>query len=249
MWYRKKSELEQLKCHPGIAKDFLHNVDARLYQTSLGNIEKIDQLTLEQDAHTSEDGFQGYLLTARRAGDSVSRLPMPVFVMKVMEELLSGFTVVTDVREEPIPRRVVEELANYRIAPHMFSVSYTRFHNSHPTDKEKVFFNGMNAMVTVTDGMNRALLETLYMTPGYDNTLSALQCGVEAPVSFDGTQSYDHVKCFAAENSHIWMNYCWTRLLISIQWSEEAEKNLVDKLRRICQEHEIPLEIGWPCDE
>ena len=60
-----------------------HNNDILQQFMCSGNIEKIDQLTLEQDAHTSEDGFQSYLLTARREGDSVSRLPMPVFVMGV----------------------------------------------------------------------------------------------------------------------------------------------------------------------
>ena len=246
MWHRRKSELEQLKCHPGAAKDFLRNVDDHLYQISLEKVEEISLLTLEQDYHTSGDGFECYLLAARKEGDYSRRFPMPVLALQIMGELLHGLTVFTDIHEAPVPRRVVEELANYRVSPHMFSASYARFYSSHPTEKERVFFNGSDSVVTVTNGMNRALLETLYMTPGYDNTLSALQCGVAGNAVDYAISGYDEAKRLGPEKCHIWMNYHWSQLLIGIQWSEEAERQLISKLQLFCLKHGIELRILWP---
>jgi len=249
MWRRRKTELEQLKKLPGAAKAFLRSVDTNLYQTSLGEMEDAVELTLEQDPHTSGDGFESYILSARKERNHSCRLPMPVIALQIMEELLSDLTVFTAVQETSVPRPVVEELANYQVSPHMFSTTYARFCNSHPTSKERVFFNGCDSLVTVTSGANRALLEPLYMTPGYDYTISALMCGVAETTVPDVISDYEDAKRIGPEKCHIWMKYYCSQLLIGLLWSKAAEQQLISKIQSFCQKHGMQLCVEWPYNE
>ena len=246
MWHRKKTELEKLKRLPGAAKDYLRNADSFLYQTALEEPQKIPRLTLEQDPHTSGDGFESYLLSARKEGNDFENLPMPVLALQIMEHLLRGLTVFTVVREAPVPRLVIVELANYSVSPHLFSATYTRFHNAHPTEREQVFFNGTDSIVTITNGVNRALLETVYTTPGYGNTLSALQCGVAEDAVGGTISGYDEAMQAGPEKCHIWMNYHGSQLLIGIRWSEDAERLLISDLHSFCQKRGISFSVAWP---
>lgn len=249
MWHKKKSELEQLKCHPGTAKKFLQSMNDHLFQISIGELEEIVELSLAQEPHTSGDGFESYLLSAWKDDSRLCHVAFPALALQIMEMLLNGLTVFTETHEKAVPRLVVEELANYRVSPHLFSASYARFHNSHTTDKEQVFFNGTDSLVTVTTGMNRALLEALYTTPEYDNTLSALQCGVAEGAVDCRISGYDEAKRIGPKNCHIWMNYHCSQLLIGIRWSKEAEQQLISNLQSFCSKYEIELRILWPHEE
>ena len=245
MWYNKKPSFGENKISTSVAKAFLKDLDERLYQTTLADEAPVQLLFMEQNPHASGDGDEFYYLTARKEGDFISRLPMTQLSLALMEELFSGFTVFTHVNELPVPRRAVADLAHYRVSPHLFPVSYARFCAAHPSCGETVLFNGRDSLFTVTKGANRALLESAYTCPEYGNTLFAVLSGVIGPVDLSAIKTYEEAEQFCQKHSTLWMSFSQNRLHVGIEWSQDAENELVSKVRLFCKARNITLDVIW----
>ncbi len=245
MWYNKKPSFWEYETSAHAAKEFLKDLDAHLYRTTLADEAPVQLLFMEQNPHASGDGDEFYYLTARKEGEFISRLPMTQLSLALMEELFSGFTVFTHVNQLPVPRRAVADLAHHRVSPHLFPVSYARFCAAHLSCEEAVFFNGRDSLFTVTNGANRALLESAYTCPEYDNTLFAVLSGVAGPVDLSAIKTYEDAEQFCQGHSNFWMSFSHNRLHIGIDWSQEAENELVAKVRRFCKARNITLDVIW----
>lgn len=245
MWHNEKPSFWGHERSAGEAKAFLKRLDAHLYQTTLPDEAPVQFLLMEQDPHASGDGDEYYYLTARKEGDFISLLPMTQLSLALMEELFSGLTVFTHVNQLPIPRRAVADLAHCRVSPHLFPVSYARFCAAHPSCEEAVFFNGRDSLFTVTNGANRALLESAYTCPEYGNTLFVVLSGVAGPVDLSAIKTYEDAELFSPECSELWISFSHDRLHIGIKWSQEAENELVEKMRHFCAARGITLDAIW----
>lgn len=246
MWRRKKSPLETLQVHPGTANDFLRSVDQNLYRLGVEETAECSTLYLEQDPHLYAPGFDAYTLAARASWNGKD-LEMPVLALRIMEGLLDGFAVFTHLRDLPVDPLVMAELSKYRVAPQCFVPSYVRFCQGHPSESERVFYDGKDAMLTLTNGMNRGLLEAFFMTPGFNQTILMMQTGcsqnvLKMPIS-DYAEAVQHSK---EVDYRLSVNYYLNSIHINIQNELFSEQELLKKLRSVCSANGKALELLWP---
>lgn len=245
----------------GYDPEFLEKVENGLFEPALGALEQFPVLYFEEDPHIWGDTVELYTLSARKPPYLSSCLPMPILALEVMEFLLKDLCVFTSVYAPPKQVTPGRKPCFY-VSPHEFARSYARFHHAHEEFDEPFFFNGSDSFITVTNGMNRPLMQALHMTPllGSDvlvvQTAHAPSLFCVLPADFDsayrrsGVSTYlwnslsDPYNRAVAHGAHLfWTQYAENCVRIGMPYSEEAKSALIGKLQTFCTSREMQLEI------
>lgn len=248
MWNRKK-ELKENQRHGNRNNTFLSYLTSHLYQTELEEDDEFEDLYILEETHFPIAGADAYFLEAKKEFKDDYSLHTPMFIFRLMQYLLEGFAVVTSVQDRPIDPLLIEEMANYRLVPQRFVSAYVRFSNSSPREGERVYYDGKEAMLTLTDGMNRGVVEPFYTTPGNCGSICLSQTAYSKELLGTSPSDYADIEKYCESSDCFFtLNYNMKTLHMILEHGQFSEEQMLSKLRAFCEANGKRLCVMWPED-